>query len=34
MPGAAKIGHINGNHEPVEERVGPAARVEPEGGNA
>ena len=34
MPGAAKIGHINGIHESVDERIGPATRVEPEGGNA
>jgi MoCo/4Fe-4S cofactor protein with predicted Tat translocation signal len=34
MPGAAKIGHINTIHEPVEERIGPATRTEPEGGNA
>jgi hypothetical protein len=34
MPGAAKIGHINTIHEPVEERIGPATRMEPEGGNA
>jgi hypothetical protein len=33
MPGAGKIGRINGGPESGEERVGPAARVTPEGGN-
>jgi MoCo/4Fe-4S cofactor protein with predicted Tat translocation signal len=32
IPGAAKIGHINGSHEE-EEHVEPAAKVAPEGGN-